>query len=348
MLVDEAVITVRAGQGGHGLVHFRREKYVPKGGPDGGDGGAGGDVWLLADPALHTLREFARTRTFAAADGEPGRPKQQTGADGADRVLRVLPGTVVWEVEDREAQPVHWRKIADLTEKDQRFRVAKGGTGGRGNIHFATATYQTPQIAENGRPGEVKRLKLELKLLAELGLVGLPNAGKSSLLARLTAATPKVADYPFTTLEPNLGVLDVAKIGLRPGSVPAFVLADIPGLIEGAAHGRGLGHRFLRHLDRTRLVVHLIDATLEDPLAAYREIRRELAAWNPSLAEKPEIVAFTKVELLTESAQRRIYAKVKHLSPIFISVVTGRGLADLIYALKRADEAAARSEAHGA
>jgi GTP-binding protein len=332
MLVDEAIIEVRAGKGGDGFVHFRREKFVPKGGPDGGDGGAGGDVWLVADPTLHTLSEYLRTHRFAAENGEAGRVKKQTGADGADRVLRVLPGTLIFEGEGL-AGP--WHQVGDLTTVGERLRIAKGGKGGRGNVHFATSTRQTPRIAEKGRPGEQKFLKFELKLLADVGVIGLPNAGKSSLLARITEAKPKVADYAFTTLEPNLGVFNPQKIGIRNSEFGNLVFADIPGLIQGASSGRGLGHQFLRHIERTRVIVHLIDSGHPEPLKAYQEIRDELAKWNAQLAEKPEIVGLTKIELLSDKEQRRLYAKVRRLNPFFISTVTGRGLADLIYGIEK-------------
>ncbi|MEK7461196.1 MAG: GTPase ObgE [Patescibacteria group bacterium] len=336
MLVDEAIIEVKAGKGGNGIVHLRREKFVPKGGPDGGDGGSGGDVWLVADPALHTLSTYVRERKFAAGDGENGRPKKQTGADGDDRVLRVLPGTIISQAKPGKGTSVtEWQQLVDLTEIGQRFLIARGGRGGRGNVHFATSTHQTPLEAEQGRLGEVKTIKLELKLLADVGLIGLPNAGKSSLLARLTQAKPKIADYPFTTLEPNLGVVDPTKIGLRSSEIGLLVLADIPGLIEGASHGKGLGHQFLRHVDRTSLLVHLIDATYPDPRVAYREVRQELEQWSPLLAKKPEIVVMTKVELLPDRAQRRLFADVKDLQPFFISTMTGRGLTDLVYAISK-------------
>ena len=335
MLIDEAIIQVKAGDGGNGLAHLRREKFVPKGGPDGGDGGAGGDVWLIADPALHTLSTYVRQRRFQAENGEGGRPKQQTGADGEDCLLRVLPGTLIWQASSEQNKEQSWQLVADLAELGQRFLIARGGKGGRGNVHFASSTNQTPLQAEKGRPGEAKTIKLELKLLADVGLIGLPNAGKSSLLARLTQAKPKIADYAFTTLEPNLGVIDPAKLGLstQTADLGMIVLADIPGLIEGASQGKGLGHQFLRHTDRTRLLVHLIDATHPDPLAAYAEIRQELSQWNPQLAQKPELVALSKVELLTDRAQRRLYAQVKKLNPIFISTITGRGLVDLVHAI---------------
>lgn len=335
MLVDEVTITVKAGKGGAGLAHFRREKFVPRGGPDGGDGGDGGDVWVTVDRAQHGLQSFARGVTvFSAENGEQGRAKKQHGADGADLELVVPPGTVIWEGKEHEGE-VWWKQIADLTLPGEKFLLAKAGRGGRGNCHFATSTHQAPLEFEPGTPGQVKLVKLELKLLADVGLIGLPNAGKSSLLTRITAAEPKIGDYPFTTLEPNLGVLAPEKIGIKPDQITPMVFADIPGLIEGAHLGKGLGDQFLRHTDRTKILVHLIEATHPDPLAAYTEIRAELAAWSPDLAAKPELVAISKVDLLDEAAQRQLYAETKHLHPTFISAATGRGVQDLVKDIAR-------------
>ncbi|MBI4175426.1 GTPase ObgE [Candidatus Berkelbacteria bacterium] len=330
MLVDDVTITVRAGRGGDGLVHFRREKYVPKGGPDGGDGGDGGDVWITVKPTTHTLAQYAGQKVFAAEDGEHGRPKNQHGKNGKALELVVPPGTLIWDVTDPEKR----RLTADVTLVGERLRMARGGQGGWGNTHFATATHQTPLEAKPGKSGQSRDLHLELKLLADVGLIGLPNAGKSSLLERLTAAKPKVADYAFTTLEPNLGVLVPEKIGLRSQDVQATVLADIPGLVLGASTGKGLGDQFLRHIERTRVLVHLIDALHPNPLLAYQTIRGELQAWNPALPKKPELVIISKVDQLDERAQRRLFQATQKLKPLFISVVTGRGLKDLVYALQ--------------
>ncbi len=332
MLVDEVLIDVHAGNGGAGLVHFRREKYVPKGGPDGGDGGAGGDVWFVTDAARHTLLDYGRKKVFRAASGGNGGPQKKTGADGKDCLLPVPPGTTVWEGQGA-GQKWQWTCVTDLTKIGERFLTARGGRGGRGNVHFASATNQTPRYAEPGKLGEKKRLKLELKLIADVGLVGLPNAGKSSLLARLSAARPKIAKYPFTTLEPMLGVLDARKIALRQPLQKMIVIADIPGMIEGASRGKGLGDRFLRHVERTAVLVHLIDATADNPQAAYVTVREEIKQWDPHLLEKPEIIAISKADLLDEASQRRLYAKIQHLHPIFISSATGRGLTDLVRAI---------------
>lgn len=338
MLVDEVIITVKAGKGGNGSVHFRREKYVPKGGPDGGDGGDGGDVVLVADPALHTLAEYARKRDYVAEDGEGGKPKKMHGKNGKDTRLRVLPGTLVFEG-TRHGTDVRWHELADLTTAGQELRVARGGKGGRGNVHFATATYQTPMYAEPGKPGEEKLLKLELKLIADIGLIGLPNAGKSSLLARTSAAKPKIADYPFTTLEPNLGVVELGKVGLSPREVSLsrpLILADIPGLIAGASQGKGLGDQFLRHIERTLVLVHLIDASHQDPVTAYTEIRQELAAWQGQLSDKAEIVVLSKIDVVPKkdlTTRRRALAKYLGAEPLLISSATGTGLPELVAAI---------------
>jgi len=286
VFVDRAIITVRAGAGGPGKVSFRREKYIPKGGPDGGDGGRGGDVILVAEEGLSTLYDFRHQAEWAAKDGETGGATQMAGKDAPPLEIRLPPGTMV--VDDQSGQILHDLKPGD------RVVVAKGGNGGFGNEHYKTATAQTPKHAHPGFPGDEKRIRLELKLIADVGFVGLPNAGKSSLLAALTRAHPKIADYPFTTLAPQLGIaeLDASR---------RIVLADIPGLIEGAARGAGLGHDFLRHVERTRVIVHLLDAAPldgSDPADNYRTVRTELAEYSPALAEKPEIVALNKIDLL--------------------------------------------------
>lgn len=282
MLYDEAEIYVRAGDGGDGCVAFRREKYVPHGGPAGGDGGKGGDVVLYVDPHLNTLISFSKQRRFKAAHGEHGRGKNQYGAAGAPLRIPVPPGTVVYDARSGLL-------LGDLTEPGQELVVARGGRGGKGNARFATPTNQAPRIAEHGEPGQERWLKLELKLLADVGIVGLPNAGKSTLLAAVTAARPKIAPYPFTTLEPNLGVVVL-------DNQTSFVLADLPGLIEGAAEGKGLGHEFLRHIERTRVLIHLLDGLSADPLADLAAVNRELDAFGHKLAEKPQLVVFNKID----------------------------------------------------
>ncbi len=283
MFIDEATIYVKGGDGGNGCIAFLREKYVPFGGPAGGDGGRGGDVILYVDPHLNTLYHFTHQRHFRAERGQHGRGKNQHGASGADLRVPVPPGTIV-----RDAAT--GRILADLTEPGQEVVVARGGRGGRGNARFATPSNQAPRIAEKGEPGEERTLHLELKLLADVGLVGRPNAGKSTLLAAVTAARPKIAPYPFTTLHPYLGVVALDE-------QTTFVMADLPGLIEGASEGKGLGHDFLRHVERTRLLIHLLDGTSEDPVQDFRAINAELAAFGHGLDRKPQLVAFNKIDL---------------------------------------------------
>jgi GTP-binding protein len=283
MFYDQVKIHVKAGDGGRGAVAFRREKYVPFGGPSGGDGGNGGDVVLEVSPHLNTLFRFAHKKHFAAEDGQRGRHKDMHGANGEDLVIEVPPGTLVFDAESGEL-------LADLTELGQRTVVARGGRGGRGNARFASPTDQAPRIAERGDPGEARWLRLELKLLADVGLVGKPNAGKSTLLSVTTAAEPEVAPYPFTTLQPNLGVVALSVND-------TFVLADLPGLIEGASQGKGLGHEFLRHIERTRVIIHLLDGAALDPLEDFKAINAELASFGHGLMDKPQIVAINKLDI---------------------------------------------------
>lgn len=327
MFIDEAHITIHAGHGGDGAVHFRREKYLPKGGPDGGDGGDGGDIYVIASHAVHGLRVFAHQHEFEAPSGESGRGKKQTGVGGVDLELVVPVGTVIWN----EEKP--GEILADLKEPHLRIRLAEGGKGGRGNVHFASAINQTPRFAERGTLGQTKQLRLEVKLIADAGLIGQPNAGKSSFLAAVSEANPKIADYPFTTLEPQLGVVNPTKVS--PDRKPLdfnrpLVVADIPGLIEGASRGKGLGHGFLRHIERTRVLVHFIAATEPHPNLAHTTIRTELYAWSPTLAAKPEIVVISKVDLVDDRRQRQLFHEVRHLNPIFLSTVTGRGIRDVL------------------
>ncbi len=282
MFTDQVEIYVRSGKGGDGMVHFHREKFIPRGGPDGGDGGKGGDVILEVKSTLNTLSSFRQNQKFKADDGVNGGPSQMTGRNGKDLIISVPPGTVLFDADTGEL-------IGDLTESRQTLTVLKGGRGGRGNQHFATSRNQAPRTAEKGEPYAEKRLKLELKLIADIGLIGVPNAGKSTLLSVLTNAKPKIAPYPFTTLEPNLGV---AEIDIN----TTVVLADIPGLIEGASHGAGLGHDFLRHIQRTRVLVHLLDGLSEDPLADYSQINSELSLFDPNLSKKPQLVALNKID----------------------------------------------------
>jgi GTP-binding protein len=320
---------------------MRREKYVPRGGPDGGDGGRGGDVWLVADRNLATLADERLRRSYRAESGAAGGTRNCSGRDGADVEIRVPVGTVV---QDEGAATL----LADLTRDGERVRVARGGRGGHGNAHFATATRQTPDFAEPGRPGAKRRLRLSLKLLADVGLVGFPNAGKSTLLRRISAARPRVAAYPFTTLVPALGVAEVDE--------RRFVVADIPGLIEGASEGAGLGDRFLRHVERTRVLVHLLDAGAlafegRDLLAGYEVIRGELQAYEPRLLERRELVAVNKVDLLAERgvlAEPLAELRARGREVFCISGATGEGVDALLRAVARALDAEERAAAGGA
>jgi len=282
MFTDQVEIYVRSGKGGDGMVHFRREKFVPQGGPDGGDGGKGGDVIFEVRPTLNTLSSFRPNQKFKAEDGIRGGGSQMSGRYGKDLVIHVPPGTLIFDSDTGEL-------IGDLTEHGQQLTLLKGGRGGRGNQHFATSRNQVPRTAEKGEPFEEKRIRLELKLIADIGLIGVPNAGKSTLLSVLTNAKPKIAPYPFTTLEPNLGV---AEIDVH----TTVVLADIPGLIEGASTGAGLGHDFLRHIQRTRVLIHLLDGLSEDPIADFSQINSELSLFDPNLGKKPQIVVLNKVD----------------------------------------------------
>lgn len=319
MFKDEHTICVRSGKGGDGCVAFRREKYVPRGGPAGGDGGDGGTVFLRACSQLATFSDMPDQVHFRAANGTPGQGSNKTGAGGDDLFVDVPLGTLVRE---RESQ----RLLRDLDVEGATVRVARGGVGGKGNRHFATSTNQAPRTATKGAPGEELWLSLELKLLADAGLIGLPNAGKSTLLSHLSRARPKIADYPFTTLTPFLGI--VAGPGYR-----SFTLADLPGLIEGASTGHGLGHQFLRHVERTRVLVHVVDLYQEDAARAYREIRAELAAYGHGLAEKPEIVAANKIDLGPPGDRLKDLQEVVDTEVVPISGATGEGLRALIRAI---------------
>ena len=284
MFIDQVEIQVTSGKGGDGVVHFRREKYVPRGGPDGGDGGRGGDVIFEVKSTLNTLN-FRQKEHFKAQSGRPGAKQNMTGRSGEDLIIHVPPGTIVFEIQADDSLAL----IGDLIQPGQRLTVCKGGRGGRGNTHFKSSTNQVPRTAEKGEPAEFKRIRLELKLLADIGLIGVPNAGKSTLLSALTNARPKIAPYPFTTLEPNLGVASIDED-------TAVVLADIPGLIEGASQGLGLGHDFLRHIQRTRVLIHILDGLSSDPVADYSQINTELSLFDPNLQEKPQLVALNKID----------------------------------------------------
>jgi GTP-binding protein len=321
-MIDQAEIIVKGGDGGNGLVSFRREKFVPKGGPDGGDGGRGGRVILLADESSNTLRDFRHKRRFAAPSGGPGGTANRHGRNGEDLIVRVPVGTQV----RRRGPDGELELVADLTEPGQQAVVARGGIGGWGNARFATPTNQAPRVAQRGQRGEEATLLLDLKLLADVGIVGVPSVGKSTLLSVLSNATPKIADYPFTTLEPQLGVVEVGY--------NRFVIADIPGLIEGAHEGAGLGLDFLRHIERTRILVHLLDGSRDDPLQDMDVINAELAAFSPALAEKPQIVAVNKTDIPEVSARReelRAQLAERGIEEVyFISAAARQGLDPLV------------------
>ncbi|MBL7222482.1 MAG: GTPase ObgE [Candidatus Brocadiae bacterium] len=325
MFIDEATVHVRAGSGGNGSSSFRREKFVPHGGPDGGDGGKGGDVVFIADPAVDTLLDLRYHRHIVAKSGRPGQGKGMTGAGGEDAEVRIAVGTIIY---DDDTGLI----LRDLDQPGQTVRIALGGHGGRGNRRFASATNRAPRECEEGQPGQERNLRLELKLLADVGLVGLPNAGKSTFLRRISAARPKVANYPFTTRFPSLGIADV-------GGYRTLVVADIPGLIEGAHEGHGLGIEFLRHIERTRVLLHVLDAAAVDctsPLDAYHTLRDEIAGYSPALLERPHIVAANKIDLPdAQDALDELRAAID--VPVYpISAATGQGVTALLQALTQA------------
>ncbi len=321
--IDEATVTVQSGDGGSGCVSFRRERFIPKGGPDGGDGGKGGDVILKASPRKRTLYHLRYQKHFRAENGRGGQGRQKTGRNGADLILDIPPGTLVLDADTGEL-------LKDFTEPEETAVIARGGRGGQGNTRFKSATHQAPRFAQPGEPGEIRTLKLELKLLADVGIMGLPNAGKSTLISVLSSAKPKVADYPFTTLTPNLGVVQTDW-------GESFVVADIPGLIEGAHSGAGLGIQFLRHLERTRILVHLIDGPNMDPdhpLASYDAVNRELTLYDASLARKPQIVVLNKMDLPGSEVAEELFsaaaAERGNAVPFMtISALTGAGIPEL-------------------
>jgi GTP-binding protein len=327
MFIDRAKIKVKAGDGGNGVTAFRREKFVPRGGPSGGDGGNGGDVWLEADESLNTLLHLRYNPEHKGERGRHGEGSNRHGKDGTDTVVKVPVGTQVFDVDSGDL-------LFDFTEDGQRFRAAKGGKGGWGNQHFATPTRRAPKFHYTGRPGDEKELQLELKLIADVGLVGFPNAGKSTLISVISAAKPKIADYPFTTLEPNLGVVDL-------GDFKTFVVADIPGLIEGASEGAGLGDRFLRHVERTKLILHLVDVSSisgRDPVEDYEIINRELANYNEDLAARPQMIVATKLDALDEPERlESLRAKAAEDGKEFfeISAVTNLGTKELVAAVAK-------------
>jgi GTP-binding protein len=323
MFVDEAKIHVKAGSGGGGCVSFRREKYVPKGGPDGGDGGDGGSVVFVADVNKNTLLDFAGRHHWHAQKGQAGLGKKMYGKTADDLVIYVPVGTLIYDLDQGIL-------IADLNEAEKRVVIARGGKGGRGNWHFKSSTNQTPRVAESGTEGQERNIRLELKLIADVGLVGMPNAGKSTLLSVVSAARPKIADYPFTTLDPQLGIAQV-------GSDRRIVIADIPGLIEGAQHGAGLGHAFLKHIERTKIIVHMLDMFPmdgSDPAENYRTIRRELEAFSPELAKKREVVAANKMDLaIDDEALNALQDALPDVEIFPISGATRSGVENLLETL---------------
>ncbi len=337
--VDEATIRVQAGNGGNGCLSFRREKYVEKGGPDGGDGGSGGSVYLVADAAMNTLADFRVARKFRAENGQPGAGRNKTGRSGSDKEVQVPCGTAVYDVDTGEL-------ICDLTEAGARQKVADGGRGGLGNTRFKSSVNRAPRKTTPGTPGEGRHLRLELRVLADVGLLGMPNAGKSTLISAMSQAKPKIADYPFTTLHPNLGVV-------RVGRLQSFVMADIPGLIEGASAGAGLGIQFLRHLARTGLLLHVVDIApidaANEPAAAVRAIERELENYSAELANKPRWLVLNKIDLLDPGARDAVcdglVAALEWDAPVFrVSAATGDGTEELAQAIVRELEIAAGGE----
>jgi GTP-binding protein len=325
MFVDEAIIHIKAGDGGNGCVSFRREKYIPKGGPDGGDGGHGGSIVLVADQNKNTLLDFAGRHHWKAEKGQAGMGKKMYGKHGEELVIHVPPGTLVYDLDQGIL-------IADLDLPEKKAVIARVGKGGRGNWHFKSSTNQTPRYAETGTEGQERNVRLELKLIADVGLVGMPNAGKSTLLSVVSAARPKIADYPFTTLDPQLGIAEL-------GQDRRIVIADIPGLIEGAQHGAGLGHNFLRHIERTKVIVHMLDlypSDGSDPADNYRKIRNELEAFSPQLASKRELVAANKMDLaIDDEAIAKLQNDLPGLEIFPISGATRQGIDNLLETLWR-------------
>ncbi len=340
MFIDRVKIHIKAGDGGNGVTAFRREKFVPRGGPSGGDGGVGGSVWLVADDGINTLLHLRYNPEHKAERGRHGEGSNRHGKDGDDVTVKVPVGTQVFDVETGDL-------LFDFTEVGQKFLAAKGGKGGWGNSHFATPVKRAPKYHYMGRPGDEKELQLELKLIADVGLVGFPNAGKSTLISVISAAKPKIADYPFTTLEPNLGVVDL-------GDFRTFVVADIPGLIEGASEGAGLGDRFLRHVERTKLILHLVDVSSlsgRDPVKDYRIINHELANYNENLSTRPQIVVATKLDILDEPERLESLREVaeKDGKPFFeISAAANKNIKELVYAVSQKLDELKEEEAENA
>lgn len=334
--VDKVTVNAQAGRGGDGKLSFRREKFIDKGGPNGGDGGKGGDVVLQASPNQNTLAAFRYHKELKADSGQPGGKSRKHGRNGADLIVAVPVGTIA---------TTDGQVVADLIEAGQTAVIAHGGRGGYGNAHFVSSRRQTPKFAEKGEPGEAAQIQLELKMIADVGLVGLPNAGKSTLLSKLSNARPEIADYPFTTLTPNLGVVDIDKH-------TSLLFADIPGLIEGAAEGKGLGHDFLKHVERTAVILHMIDAYHEDVAASYHIVRAELEAYQPELIKRPEVIALNKIEGLDDAIVHDLVTQLRQAAPadtpIFaVSAQAGLGLQPLLFAIKEAVQTARRRQTIG-
>jgi GTP-binding protein len=324
MFYDRAKIYIRSGDGGDGMISFRREKHVPLGGPDGGDGGKGGDVSFVSNSNLNSLVQYHRGNHFRAGSGGHGNPKRKTGANGESLILQVPVGTIIRDAETDEV-------LADLSQPDQEALILAGGSGGRGNIHFASSVNQAPRVAERGEPGQELWLTMELKLVADVGIVGVPNAGKSTLLSAISGARPKIADYPFTTLQPHLGVVTL-------DDYETMIVTDIPGLIEGASQGVGLGHDFLRHVERTRVLIHLLDGAASDPLIDWAMINQELALYDVALEKKPQLVVLNKIDLPDGEAWEPIIAEKmaeKRIPYCAISAVTGKGVREMLYRVKQ-------------
>lgn len=325
---DETKIYIEAGKGGDGLVSFRHEKFQPRGGPDGGDGGRGGGIYFEVDPNLNTLINFNRLKKFKAEDGEKGKKAKQKGKDGEDLILKIPRGSIIYQLENENDKV--GEKILDIMQESKFIEFAKGGNGGWGNVHFTTSTTQAPTRANPGKPGEAFWLKIEIKLIADVAIIGLPNSGKSTLLSRISNARPKIADYPFTTLVPNLGVAQVDS--------KSIVFCDIPGLIEGANLGKGLGDKFLRHIERCKIIVHLIDINSQNVVTDYAKIRKELELYSPILLSKKEIIALTKTDSASEKIIKTVVKKLKNKtkSPIVpISSVSGKNIEKLLFTIKK-------------
>lgn len=340
MFCDQTIVTFIAGKGGNGCVSFRREKFIAKGGPDGGDGGNGADIILLADANINTLSDFRTKKRYKGDDGQPGKGKNMHGKNARDLILKVPVGTMIYDLDNK-------RLFEDLKSHGETYIIGHGGRGGKGNARFASSTLQAPRFAEIGEPGEQREMNLELKLIADVGLIGLPSAGKSTLISAISKARPKIADYPFTTLIPNLGLVDVGKItGKRIKS--SFVAADIPGLIEGAHQGKGLGVEFLKHVTRTKVLIHIIDVNDKDIVESYKTINAELKSYNKDLAKRPQIIALNKADTVDDEIMEMLAKEIKKKAkkiPIFqISAVTGKGVADLILETYKVLESVKKAE----